>query len=123
MGKKAKKGYGDFDGEGYNKSVSRQGTDGTGKFKKSFKYQKNSDSHAPVIRYHYFVDPSWEKNEKFLCYISVLMDMVTLLGNRLSLKQQNTLRRLQTFLKAKGWMWRNVQSYVVVPLRKLEGRN
>lgn len=50
MGKKAKKGYGDFDGEGYNKSVSRQGTDGTGKFKKSFKYQKNSDSHAPVIR-------------------------------------------------------------------------
>lgn len=50
MGKKAKKGYGDFDGDGYNKSVSRQGTDGTGKFKKSFKYQKNSDSHAPVIR-------------------------------------------------------------------------
>ncbi|XVF27153.1 hypothetical protein REPUB_Repub14bG0082100 [Reevesia pubescens] len=50
MGKKAKKGNGGFDGDGYNKNVSRQPTDGTGKFKKSFKRLKSSDSQTPVIR-------------------------------------------------------------------------
>ena len=56
MVKKAKKGNGGFDGDGYNKNVSRQVTDETGKFKNSFKHHKNSDSQTPVIRYHYFVD-------------------------------------------------------------------
>lgn len=55
MGKKAKKGNSGFDDNGYKKNVSSQVTDGTGKFKKSFKHHKNSDSQAPVIRYYYFV--------------------------------------------------------------------
>ncbi|XVF25297.1 hypothetical protein REPUB_Repub13aG0201400 [Reevesia pubescens] len=50
MGKKTKKGNGGFDGDGYNKNVSRLANDGTGKFKKTFKHQKNSDSQTPVIR-------------------------------------------------------------------------
>ncbi|XVE88546.1 hypothetical protein DITRI_Ditri19aG0077900 [Diplodiscus trichospermus] len=50
MGKKAKKGNGGFDGDGYNKNVSRQVSDGTGKLKKSFKHHKNSDSQTPIIR-------------------------------------------------------------------------
>ncbi|XVF86992.1 hypothetical protein PTKIN_Ptkin18bG0084900 [Pterospermum kingtungense] len=49
MGKKAKKGKGGYDVDGYNKSASRQG-DGTGKFKKLFKHHKNSDLQTPVIR-------------------------------------------------------------------------
>ncbi|XWS19990.1 hypothetical protein CRYUN_Cryun31cG0063300 [Craigia yunnanensis] len=49
MVKKAK-GKGGFDGDGYNKNVSRQVTNETWKFKKSFKHHKNSDSQTPVIR-------------------------------------------------------------------------
>lgn len=108
MGKKAKKGNGGFDGDGYNKKVAGQVTNGTGKFKKSSKHQSNSDSQTSLIRYHYFVDSSWY--EKILSYVgSVLTDLINLLGNRLSLKQQNTSRRLRIFSKAKGWMWRNDQ--------------
>ncbi|KAG4199356.1 hypothetical protein ERO13_A05G141800v2 [Gossypium hirsutum] len=50
MGKKAKKGNSGFDDNGYKKNVTSQVTDGTGKFKKSFKHHQNSDSQAPVIR-------------------------------------------------------------------------
>ncbi|XP_022724834.1 pumilio homolog 23-like isoform X2 [Durio zibethinus] len=50
MGKKARKGNGGVDGDGYNKNVLRQASDGIGKFKKSYKHRKNSDSQTPVIR-------------------------------------------------------------------------
>ncbi|EOY27395.1 Pumilio 23, putative isoform 1 [Theobroma cacao] len=50
MGKKAKKGNGGFDGDGYNKKVAGQVTNGTGKFKKSSKHQSNSDSQTSLIR-------------------------------------------------------------------------
>ncbi|XP_021295000.1 pumilio homolog 23 isoform X1 [Herrania umbratica] len=50
MGKKAKKGNGGFDGDGYNKNVPRQVTNGTGKFKISFKHQSNLDSQTSLIR-------------------------------------------------------------------------
>ncbi|TYG68457.1 hypothetical protein ES288_D05G154600v1 [Gossypium darwinii] len=50
MGKKAKKGNSGFDDNGYKKNATSQVTDGTGKFKKSFKHHQNSDSQAPVIR-------------------------------------------------------------------------
>ena len=119
MGKKAKKGNDGFYGDGYN--VLRQVTDGTENFKKSFKHHKNSDSQTPVIRYPYFVDTSWKKILNYV--MNVLTDLITLLGNRLSLKQQNTFRRLRIFLKEKGWMWRNDWLYVVMLLKKLGGRN
>ena len=119
MGKNAKKGNDGFYGDGYN--VLRQVTDGTENFKKSFKHHKNSDSQTPVIRSPYFVDTSWKKILNHV--MNVLMDLITLLGNRLSLKQQNTFWRLQTFSKAKGWMWRSDQLYVVMLLRKLGGRS